>query len=408
MTKPRDPPFDPLDPDFTPESRAASLWPESAQQLGPASTQFALSHFDPLADERQRPAATDLCHPALALRLVLGVQVLGAIGALVAADTGQWMRLAAATAFAALAATLLWLVTVCLLQRQARRGGPGTLQPSPLRRRGMPAATTVATASPGATGLRPAVPIALGGVYAWAGAAPLWWAAVLEPPAPARLLGVALAGAAGAALVWLWLDLRARLWRPAEASARLAELQSRIRPHFLFNALNTALALVRVDPDRAERVLEDLSALFREALADSGASVSLAEEIDLAQRYLAIEQVRYGSRLRVEWDVDPAAGAARVPPLVLQPLVENAVRHGVEPSRDGGSVWIRAAARRGHAIVLIRNTVPDEPSRPGAGMALANVRERLRLLHDVGAQCDVWREAADDGEQFHARIVVPL
>jgi two-component system sensor histidine kinase AlgZ len=193
--------------------------------------------------------------------------------------------------------------------------------------------------------------------------------------------------------------------QPADARARLAELQSRIRPHFLFNALNTALALVRVDPDRAERVLEDLSALFREALADTGASVTLADEIDLAQRYLAIEQVRYGERLQVQWDIDPAAGAARVPPLVLQPLVENAVRHGVEPSAHGGRLWVQAAQRRGHAVVLIRNTVPPEPSRPGAGMALANVRERLRLLHDMGAQCDVWQ---DGDSLFNARIVVPL
>ena len=128
----------------------------------------------------------------------------------------------------------------------------------------------------------------------------------------------------------------------------------------------------------------------------------------LAGKYLEIEQVRYGDRLRVEWDIDAAATAARVPPLVLQPLVENAVRHGVEPALEGGRVWIRVAARRGHAVVLIRNTIPDEPSRPGAGMALATVRERLRLLHDVGAQCEVWRERVDGIEQFHARIVVPL
>jgi two-component system sensor histidine kinase AlgZ len=105
---------------------------------------------------------------------------------------------------------------------------------------------------------------------------------------------VALAGVACAALLWAWLDLRSRMWHPANAAARLAELQSRIRPHFLFNALNTALALVRVDPARAEAVLEDLAELFRVALAEAGASVSLEEEIDLARRYLAIEEVRFG------------------------------------------------------------------------------------------------------------------
>ena len=93
------------------------------------------------------------------------------------------------------------------------------------------------------------------------------------------LCGVALAG-----MLWAWLDLRSRIWHPANASARLAELQSRIRPHFLFNALNTALALVRADPARAEAVLEDLAQLFRVALAEAGASVALEEEIDLAKR----------------------------------------------------------------------------------------------------------------------------
>ena len=211
------------------------------------------------------------------------------------------------------------------------------------------------------------------------------------------------------ALLWAWLDLRSRIWHPANASARLAELQSRIRPHFLFNALNTALALVRADPGQAESVLEDLAQLFRVALAEVGASVALEEEIDLARRYLAIEQVRFGSRLRVQWEIsaDARVAAARVPPLVLQPLVENAVRHGVEPAVGGGDVTVRASVQCGQIVVQVTNTVGSEPGLPGHGMALHNVRERLRLLHDVAAQCDVWREPALDGEKFHARIVLP-
>ena len=135
-----------------------------------------------------------------------------------------------------------------------------------------------------------------------------------------RVLAVVLGGAGFAALLWAWLDMRSRIWHPANASARLAELQSRIQPHFLFNALNTALALVRVDPARAESVLEDLAQLFRVALAETGSAVTLDEEIDLAQRYLAIEQLRFGDRLQLVWDLDPAAASASVPPLVLQPL----------------------------------------------------------------------------------------
>jgi two-component system sensor histidine kinase AlgZ len=204
--------------------------------------------------------------------------------------------------------------------------------------------------------------------------------------------------------LWAWLDLRSRIWHPAHASARLAELQSRIRPHFLFNALNTALALVRVDPARAEGVLEDLAELFRGVLADEHESVSLTQEIELARKYLAIEQIRFGARLMVEWELDPAAGSARVPPLVLQPLVENAVRHGIEPTTRGGSIRVRTQARLGQAVVRIDNTVPEMPSQPGHGMALANVRERLHLLHDVGAQFDARR----DGGRYRVQIVVPL
>ena len=172
----------------------------------------------------------------------------------------------------------------------------------------------------------------------------------------------------------------------------------------MFNALNTALALVRVDPEKAEAVLEDLAELFRVALADVGVSVSLDEEIDLARRYLAIEQVRFGDRLKVHWRIDPRIRTARVPALMLQPLVENAVRHGIEPALEGGQVSIEGVARRGQVVLTVRNTVGDGPARPGHGMALHNVRERLRLLHDVAAQCDVWRE----GDQFHARVVLPL
>ena len=203
--------------------------------------------------------------------------------------------------------------------------------------------------------------------------------------------------------------MRARIWQPANASARLAELQSRIRPHFLFNALNTAIALVRADPERAEGVLEDLAELFRVALADVGSSVSLEDEIALARRYLAIEQIRFGQRLDVQWDIDPRSLGARVPPLVLQPLVENAVRHGIEPAQQGGRLRVHAQRLRGQVVVTVSNTLGDAPGTPGQGMALQNIRERLRLLHDMAAQCDVWRQSGAAGEPdiFHARIVLP-
>ena len=128
--------------------------------------------------------------------------------------------------------------------------------------------------------------------------------------------GPTLAGAALAAAIFQWLRLLAQATLPAETTARLAELQSRIRPHFLFNTLNTAFTLVRLDPGKAEGVLEDLAELFRVAITESTESVSLGEEVDLAQRYLDIEQIRFGSRLHVTWELDAQAATARVPPLL--------------------------------------------------------------------------------------------
>ncbi len=378
------PPADFADTRDGSDTRPASVWPSTLRPPEGLPSTFAASRFDPLAEERRRAdahAATafDVCHPGLALRAVLGVQGVLVSGTLLASE-GGWLRAlgpVAVAAFAGLLATLLWLVTVCALRRPLR-----ALQPLP----------------------RAGVALVLGAVAAWLGLAPLWALDLAAAPGPARVLGLSLAGAGLAGLLWAWLDLRARIWAPVDARVRLAELQSRIRPHFLFNALNTALALVRVDPARAEQVLEDLGQLFRVALTDAGASVSLDEELDLAKAYLAIEQVRFGSRLQLHWDIATGVGRARVPPLMLQPLVENAVRHGVEPSPTGARVDIRAKLLRGQVVVQVSNTVPDEPPVPGHGMALHNVRERLRLLHDVAAQFETWRE----GGVHHARIVIPL
>ena len=357
---------------------------------------FVNTRFDPLADERSRmlaqtAASFDVCHPALALRAVVLVQAVLAVVALALTDTAAaWGARQATLAFGGVAGTLLWLVAVCALRQ-------------PLQALGAAA--------------RAALVLMLGALAALAAWWPLLWAGLGGEVQPLRTLAVALAGAGFAALLWAWLDLRARIWQPADASARLAELQSRIRPHFLFNALNTALALVRVDPARAEAVLQDLAELFRAALAEVGASVSLQEEITLARHYLAIEELRFGARLAVQWEIDPRVHSARVPALVLQPLVENAVRHGIEPSPTGGRVKVRAFVQRGQVVVTVSNTLANQPGLPGHGMALHNVRERLRLLHDVGAQCDVWREPGASGsgesgspepDMFHARIVLPL
>jgi two-component system sensor histidine kinase AlgZ len=205
----------------------------------------------------------------------------------------------------------------------------------------------------------------------------------------------------------LGLRYRRLLMQPSQASTRLAVLQSRIRPHFLFNTLNTAIALVRIDPLRAESVLEDLSDLFRAALVDADSEPalesSLAEELALGRRYLAIEQVRFGERLRVHWDLDPSAEGARLPHLLLQPLLENAVRHGVEPSSDIASVHIQTRREAGLVSLIITNPLPSEASVPGHRMALDNLRERLVLMH--GVACDF--RAGRNGDRYRVAIQVP-
>ena len=346
------------------------------------STGFGTTSFGGLATTLPQTvdaaAGFDVCHVGVVLRALLFVHGVLAVGVLFAAGSwAGWLTQFSLGAGSALPAVLMWLLLLCASKR--------TLVALPVVLQ-----WTVAIGLGALCG-------AIGSVLAWlpvtggAGAIPGW-------------LAPAAAGGALAAMLFQWLRLRAKALLPAETTARLAELQSRIRPHFLFNTLNSALTLVRLDPARAEGVLEDLAELFRVAISDSAESVTLAEEIELAQRYLAIEQIRFGSRLRVTWELDAAAGAARVPPLLLQPLVENAVRHGVEPSAEGGTIRVRTRVKLGRALIAITNSVPAMQSRPGSGMALRNVRERLRLMHDVAGQFETRLEP----DAFRVQIVVPL
>jgi two-component system, LytTR family, sensor histidine kinase AlgZ len=205
------------------------------------------------------------------------------------------------------------------------------------------------------------------------------------------------AGATGV-LLCAWhlriLSGRERQQIPLQQASRLLELQSRIRPHFLFNTLNTALALTRVSPQQAEAVLEDLSDLFRAVLDDRSTSSlgsTLEAEIDLARKYLQIEKLRFGDRLRVRWQLAPGLGNTEVPSLLLQPLIENAVRHGVEPSPGGADIDITTERRLGVVRVSVFNTCSGEPSRPGHGIALGNVKERLELAHGWASHLHVAR-----------------
>ena len=363
-----------------PDTAPAPLHAADGRSAWPSSALNATRPAPLEAGGAASGSAFDVCRGALALRALLAVNGAVVLAVLAGADNGaQALATLGPAIAAALLGTLGWLALVCLLRRplQSMAAAPRT-----------------------------AALMLLGALLAVLACAPLFWMQLLQP-GRLRLLALPLIGAALAGLLAAWLQWREGRRTPADARARLAELQSRIRPHFLFNTLNTAVSLVRTDPARAEGVLEDLADLFRVALADhdgSGGSVTLGSELELARRYLAIETLRFGDRLRLDWQLDDAANAARLPPLVLQPLLENAVRHGVEPAEAGGQVRVRTRARLGRVEITIDNTVGARASRPGHGLALANVRERLRLLHDLDAQFDVHQA---DG-RYRVRIVVPL
>lgn len=338
-----------------------------------------LSTFQELAPEPPAPAAArvlvfDACHVGVVLRAVLFVEAVVAVGAMFGASSLlDWVNRLALLTGGVLPATLVWLIAACSLKKVLARLNSGAQQ---------------------------AAGVALGALAGLYGCGLLVLVGVL---APAPWLASAFSGALLSAVLVAALVLRARGQTPAATAARLSELQSRIRPHFLFNTLNSAIALVRAEPAKAETLLEDLSDLFRHALMEQGEFVTLADEIALARRYLAIEAVRFGDRLQVEWALDAGASAAKLPPLLLQPLVENAVRHGVEPSAVGAHLRISTQRRGASVVIKVTNTVPAGHGERGNGVALDNVRDRLRLLHDVQGQ---FQYALKDGV-FQVRIEVP-
>ena len=189
-------------------------------------------------------------------------------------------------------------------------------------------------------------------------------------------LTVALLGLAAFQNHW-----RARQLAVRVAHSELEALQARIRPHFLFNTLNTGAALVHQRPEEAERLLLDLSDLFRAALAGPR-EISLADELSLVRRYLEIEALRFGQRLRVEWQLPEAMPALSVPALSIQPLVENAIRHGVEPAASGGDVSVAVAQRGGMVEIMVGNALPATPVRPTTGhqVGLNSVRARIQAM----------------------------
>ena len=186
----------------------------------------------------------------------------------------------------------------------------------------------------------------------------------------------------GIVLRYFFLQFQWRRQKQAELSARLTALQARIHPHFLFNSMNTIASLIATRPEQAEDVVLDLSELFRASLRTQERLIPLDEEIALCRRYLHIEQLRLAERLSVEWSLAPGIGHQAIPPLTLQPLLENAIYHGIQPRPDGGRIRIETQHQGNAVYILVHNPLPTAGQRSSSGnrIALDNIRARLATL----------------------------
>lgn len=207
----------------------------------------------------------------------------------------------------------------------------------------------------------------------------------LFPPAPGMFLlrnvSIGLV-VTGLALRYFFVTHEWRRNVEMQAAARVHALQARIRPHFLFNSMNTIASLTRSDPALAEAAVQDLADLFRANLSEKRNVILLEEELEVARIYQRIEALRLGERLRVDWKIDPLPRDALVPGLLLQPLLENAIYHGVEPQPEGGTVTVTGDISGRLITIVVRNPVSTpEAKRTGNQLALANIRERLALMY---------------------------
>ena len=227
-----------------------------------------------------------------------------------------------------------------------------------------------------------------------------------EVSAGTFVLNTLLAVGLVTAVFFRHLLIRTR-WRAqiiAESEARVQALQARIRPHFLFNSLNTIASLIPVDPENAEAATEDLADIFRGSMRRADRLISLEEELRLAHQYLDMEQRRLGDRLTVVWRAEELPPRAAVLPLMLQPLLENAVSHGVQPRAAGGEITVYGRAEGDNIVITIGNPIaPEGLDKPGHGLALVNIRERLQLAFGGRAGLITNR----DSERFYAVLSFP-
>ena len=335
----------------------------------------------------------DFCEARAVLAIVLIAALLAIVLAL-AGPTGHsafWTDLARSSAY------LLWTGLACAAVLCKARPW---LAGKPLR-----------TAVLGALGLMVGTVAIVSEVVYWVGHA---WAIRTGSPSalfPAQHWSFLLPNLLIAAIVGS-LTLRyfyvTSEWRRSvelEARSRIRALQARIRPHFLFNSLNTVASLTRSDPARAEEAIEDLADLFRVSLSDARAQITLREELEVARIYQRIEQLRLGGRLQVRWKVADLPVDAIVPSLLLQPLLENAIGHGIEPLPEGGTVLVEGTSDGERITIRISNPVSATAKavRSGNRMALDNIRQRLDLAFHRRASVDV----AEDGTRYSVTLRFP-
>lgn len=209
---------------------------------------------------------------------------------------------------------------------------------------------------------------------------------------------------AGIALRYFYLQQQLRLQQRAELQARIEALQARIRPHFLFNSMNSIASLIVTDPELAEQVVEDLADLFRQSLSMEQTEVVIGEEIEFCRRFARIEALRLGDRLRLEWQVGELPRELRIPRFTLQPLIENAIYHGVQPLADGGVVSVAIELDGDLCVIAVSNPVnPDAVGDPGNQMALDNIERRLKAVY--GNQAEVVIDASPAA--FAVRVSYP-
>ena len=214
----------------------------------------------------------------------------------------------------------------------------------------------------------------------------------------------AVAIVAAAFLRYLLVRSRWRAELMAQAEARVQALQARIRPHFLFNSLNTIANLVTVDPKNAEAAIEDLADIFRGSMRRADQPISLADELSLARQYLDMEKRRLGERLQIDWRVSELPEHAAIFPLMLQPLLENAVGHGIQANPEGGKISVYGRAEGDQVVITIANPVaPRGHVAPGHGMAIPNIRDRLRLAYGSRASLVTY----NNEQQFYVVMSLP-